>query len=85
MSFDFIRLPSKRSYADYYELIKKPIALEDIKQQLEQGGYTTFDEVKQDFERCFRNAKRYNVKGSQIFNDAKHLHVSLYKHCFDAC
>ena len=75
MSVDFLRLPSKRLYADYYDLIKKPIALDDIKRQLEHGGYATFSEVKQDFEQCFRNAKRYNVKESQIWRDAKHLHV----------
>ncbi|KAF7796572.1 hypothetical protein EIP86_007753 [Pleurotus ostreatoroseus] len=79
MSVDFLRLPSKRLYADYYDLIKKPIALDDIKRQLEHGGYATFSEVKQDFEQCFRNAKRYNVKESQIWRDAKHLHKLVLK------
>ena len=76
MSADFLRLPSKRQYPDYYEQIKRPIALDDIKRRLEGGGYAFFDEVKGDFELCFKNAKKYNMKESQIWKDAKHLHVS---------
>ncbi|KAI0067972.1 Bromodomain-containing protein [Artomyces pyxidatus] len=74
LSFDFIRLPSKRLYPDYYELIKKPIALDQIKAQLEKAEYTSLAAVKHDLELCFRNAKRYNQKGSQIWLDAKALH-----------
>lgn len=71
-----MRLPSRRQYPDYYLQIKRPIALEDIKSRLEVREYATLDAVRQDFETCFRNAKRYNMKESQIFKDAKFLHVS---------
>ena len=77
MSSDFLRLPSKRQYPDYYEQIKRPIALDDIKRRLEAGSYAFFEEVKGDFELCFKNAKKYNMKESQIWQDAKHLHVSI--------
>ncbi|PIL31354.1 hypothetical protein GSI_06052 [Ganoderma sinense ZZ0214-1] len=73
-SFQFMRLPSKRQYPDYYVQIKRPIALDDIKSKLEIREYATLDAVRQDFETCFRNAKRYNMKESQIFKDAKFLH-----------
>lgn len=75
LSHDFLRLPSKRQYPDYYQLIKRPISLDEIKTQLESGLYTTLEDVKQDFETCFKNAKRYNMKDSQIWKDAKQLHV----------
>lgn len=75
LSHDFLRLPSKRQYPDYYVQIKRPIALDDIKRQLDSGQYAFFDEVKQDFEQCFKNAKKYNMKESQIWKDAKYLHV----------
>lgn len=74
-SFQFMRLPSKRQYPDYYVQIKRPIALDDIKAKLEAREYTSLNEVLQDFETCFRNAKRYNMKESQIWKDAKFLHV----------
>ena len=76
LATDFIRLPSKRIYPDYYKIIKRPIALEDIKRKLEGGNYATFEEAKLDFELVFKNAKRFNIKDSQIWKDAKHLHVS---------
>ena len=62
-------------YSDYYTVIKKPIALDKIKSQLDLGEYQSLIAVKNDLDQCFRNAKRYNVKESQIFNDAKFLHV----------
>ncbi|TFY71043.1 hypothetical protein EVG20_g1963 [Dentipellis fragilis] len=74
LAHDFHRLPSKRVYPDYYELIKKPIALDDIKSSLESGAYTSIEAAKNDFEQCFRNAKRYNQKESPIWMDAKALH-----------
>jgi hypothetical protein len=50
--------------------------LVDIKKKLDAGGYTSLEAVKQDLELCFINAKAYNQKNSQIWKDAKHLHVS---------
>ncbi|KAI0354614.1 Bromodomain-containing protein [Trametes cingulata] len=73
-SFQFMRLPSKRQYPDYYLQIKRPIALDDIKAKLEAREYATLEDVRQDLETCFRNAKRYNMKESQIWKDAKFLH-----------
>ncbi|KAI0334091.1 Bromodomain-containing protein [Cubamyces sp. BRFM 1775] len=78
-SFQFMRLPSKRQYPDYYIQIKRPIALDDIKAKLEAREYTSLNEVLQDFETCFRNAKRYNMKESQIWKDAKFLHKLVTK------
>jgi Bromodomain len=72
---DFLRLPSKRQYADYYSLIKRPISLDEIKAQLDSDAYPSLDGVKRDFDTCFRNAKKYNMKESQIWKDAKTLHV----------
>ncbi|KAI0253274.1 Bromodomain-containing protein [Lactifluus subvellereus] len=79
LSIDFLRLPNKRMYPDYYTIIKKPIALDKIKSQLEAGEYRSLLAVKNDLGQCFRNAKRYNLKDSQIFNDAKFLHKLISK------
>ncbi|KAG6337064.1 hypothetical protein ID866_2017 [Astraeus odoratus] len=69
----FMRLPSKRNYADYYVVIAQPICLDDIKKKIEDNRYPSLDEVRQDFELCFTNAKRYNIKDSPIWLDAKFL------------
>ncbi|KAG6865756.1 hypothetical protein C0991_011953 [Blastosporella zonata] len=73
LSLAFQRRPPKRQYPDYYMIIQHPIALEDIKKQLDNGSYQTLEAVKQDFELCFSNAKQYNMKESDIWRDAKDL------------
>ncbi|EIW64161.1 Bromodomain-containing protein [Trametes versicolor FP-101664 SS1] len=75
----FMRLPSKRQYPEYYHIIKHPVALDDIKSKLEKKEYASMVDVKADFERCFRNAKRFNMKSSQIWADARYLHKYLEK------
>lgn len=57
-------------------IIKQPIALDDIKKKIDNGGYASLEEVRQDFELCFSNAKQYNMKDSPIWKDAKELLVS---------
>jgi hypothetical protein len=77
-----MRRPPKRLYPDYYQFIQRPIALDDIKKGLDTGTYLSLEHVKQDFELCFSNAKRYNVKESEIWKDAKFLNVCSHLPCF---
>ena len=82
MSIDFLRQPPRKQYPDYYVLIAHPIALEDIKKKIEDGGYDSLEAVRQDFELCFKNAKQYNQKESDIWRDAKELQVgSIFRGC----
>lgn len=71
-----MRLPSKRQYPDYYELIKRPMSLDEVKKGLDHGSYQSLQQVKIDIVQCFTNAKKYNQKESPIWLDAKFLHVS---------
>jgi len=71
-----MRLPSKRQYPDYYQLIRRPISLDEIKKQLDEGSYKLLEEIKDDLVHCFTNAKKYNQKNSSIWLDAKVLHAS---------
>lgn len=56
-------------------LIKQPIALDDIKKQIDLGEYSSLEAVKDDLELIFSNAKQYNLTESEIFQDAKELLV----------
>ncbi|KAK1233682.1 Protein kinase alk2 [Marasmius sp. AFHP31] len=73
LTIHFLKQPHRRTYPDYYALIRNPIALEDIKKKLDSRVYSTLEEVKQDLELCFTNAKQYNMKDSEIYKDAKDL------------
>ncbi|XP_046678722.1 protein polybromo-1 isoform X3 [Homalodisca vitripennis] len=78
LSLIFNRLPSKIEYPDYYEVIKKPINMEQIAQKLKIGLYDNLDELYTDFVLMFDNACKYNEPDSQIYKDALMLQrVSL--------
>lgn len=70
LSLIFTKLPSKIEYPDYYEVIKKPIHMEQIAQKLKLGIYESLDDLVADFVLMFDNACKYNEPDSQIYKDA---------------
>ncbi|XP_073978285.1 protein polybromo isoform X2 [Rhodnius prolixus] len=66
----FLKLPSKVEYPDYYEVIKKPINLEQISQKLKANAYEGLEDLCSDFILMFDNACKYNEPDSQIYKDA---------------
>ncbi|KAG8958791.1 Methionine aminopeptidase 2 [Tulasnella sp. 408] len=76
---DFLELPSKKSWPDYYVIIQHPISLKEIKNKLDNGDYPTTRAVKADFDTMWNNAKQYNVPGSGIWIDADNLHKLVQK------
>lgn len=70
-----MKLVPKKLYPDYYKVISRPMALENVRSRLELNGYPTVESVMADLELIFENAKAYNVEGSGIYNDAADLQV----------
>jgi chromatin structure-remodeling complex subunit RSC4 len=75
LSGPFLVKPPRRDYPDYYDLIKQPIALDDIKKRIMLREYKTLEDVKAALELCFNNALEYNEPGSAIYVDAEALLV----------
>ncbi|XP_048584024.1 protein polybromo-1 isoform X2 [Nematostella vectensis] len=77
----FLRLPSRRAYPDYYEVIKKPIALMKIRSQIKSGLYDSLEALETELELCFNNAKTYNEPNSMLYKDAERMldHMSKKK------
>ncbi|XP_041518357.1 protein polybromo-1 isoform X18 [Microtus oregoni] len=63
----FFHLPSKKKYPDYYQQIKMPISLQQIRTKLKNQEYETLDHLECDLNLMFENAKRYNVPNSTIY------------------
>ncbi|CAJ0746575.1 15423_t:CDS:2, partial [Entrophospora sp. SA101] len=59
--------------------IEDPISLEIIKSKIENHEYRDEDDFVNDMDLMFNNAKRYNVEGSQIYDDAVTLSKLVYK------
>ncbi|GAA5839237.1 hypothetical protein JCM3766R1_003151 [Sporobolomyces carnicolor] len=73
----FVELPDPNLIPGYYDKIKKPVCLSQIKQRLETLAYGSLLEAKTDMNQIFVNAKRFNAPGSPLFMDAKKLHKNL--------
>jgi chromatin structure-remodeling complex subunit RSC4 len=73
----FIDLPPKKVYPDYYRLIAKPMSLAMVREGLDKHQYSDLQTVKEDLLLCFKNAQEYNMPDSQIYKDAKSLHVCI--------
>ncbi|GMM37594.1 Rsc4 protein [Saccharomycopsis crataegensis] len=69
----FMRLPSKKLYADYYERIKIPVSFQEIKEKINNNAYGDAKEFLADFELMSDNASEYNLKESLIAIDAANI------------
>jgi hypothetical protein len=72
---DFMKLPPKKRYPDYYVTIKKPIALDTILSRIEKEEYDDTEALKADLTLMTANAKKYNQKGSSIYEDTVAIQV----------
>jgi ATP-dependent helicase STH1/SNF2 len=66
----FMTLPDPKFYADYYQLIKNPIAFDAIEQKIKSNQYPSIDAMAVDIMTLCQNAQSYNQEGSQVYNDS---------------
>ncbi|CAM1503735.1 Fc.00g013260.m01.CDS01 [Cosmosporella sp. VM-42] len=69
----FEKLPDKAVVPDYYQTIPRPIALDNIKKKAKRKKYQNVDQMLQDVELMFENAKAYNEDDSQVYMAAVEL------------
>lgn len=70
---DFLTLPSRSAFPDYYLHTQLPIALDTIEQKARNGRYPNVSAVESDAKRMIQNAKDYNEPGSIIHANAERL------------
>ncbi|PFH31346.1 putative SWI2/SNF2 Brahma-like [Besnoitia besnoiti] len=63
----FVELPSKELYKDYFERIKKPICLLDIRLSADKQEFTCLPKLEKYLTRLAENARSYNGAESPIF------------------
>lgn len=67
----FLELPSRQDYPDYYDVIQRPISLEEIRDRAKAGIYREDGGLfQQDFATMWANARKYNVEGSEVCENA---------------
>lgn len=62
-----------QDYPDYYQLIKQPIALSQIRKRSQGNFYKDVLQYKSDWKLMFNNARTYNQEGSWVYNDAEEM------------
>uniref|UniRef100_A0A8C7TC95 Polybromo 1, like n=1 Tax=Oncorhynchus mykiss TaxID=8022 RepID=A0A8C7TC95_ONCMY len=77
LSEPFLQVPSRKEYPDYYQQVKQPIALQQIREKMKNGEYQSVEQMDSDLTLMFENAKRYNVPNSAIFKRALRLQQIL--------
>lgn len=73
----FLEKPAPQQFPDYYELIEKPIAINDILRKCRGKLYTTFTEYREDWKIMVGNAVKFNGEDSWVVNDAIALEKEL--------
>ncbi|KAK6974225.1 p-loop containing nucleoside triphosphate hydrolase protein [Favolaschia claudopus] len=70
----FLKLPRRNVWPGYYDIIKEPISMSNIKTLSEKPThYTSIKQYQKDWHLMFDNARQFNVEGSQVYEDAVYL------------
>eukprot|EP00956_Cyclotella_meneghiniana_P035021 scaffold110397_cov72-Cyclotella_meneghiniana.AAC.3 len=69
----FLEKPCPTTYPDYYQLIDKPIGMNDILRKCRAKLYSNIKEFSEDWHILFTNASTYNGEGSWVAIDANTL------------
>lgn len=73
----FLEKPDEATFPDYYELIQRPIAINDILRKLRTKLYASVPEFKDDWRLMFANARQFNGEDSWVVTDAVALQKEL--------
>jgi len=73
----FMEKPDANVYPDYYKIIDRPIAINDILRKCRGHLYVSLPEFWEDWKILIVNAKKFNGEGSWVANDADALQREL--------
>ena len=73
---NFYEKPPKRDYPDYYKVIKRPMAILDVRKSVEKGKIADWETFSAEMSLIWNNAKDYNEDGSEIYEMANELEAS---------
>lgn len=75
----FMDIPSKEDYPDYHDIIKTPMAFNDLRDEVENGEIKTFDTFTERAMLIFTNARLYNEEESLVYHDSLALEKKFFE------
>jgi len=76
----FLEKPCAKTYPDYYQIIQKPIGINDILKKCRAKKYEKVNDFVADWKLLFTNARTYNPEGSWVVLDSQKLEAELYRY-----
>jgi ATP-dependent helicase STH1/SNF2 len=73
----FLEKPPPQTFPDYYEIIEKPIAINDILRKCRSKTYVVLQEFRDDWKLMFANARKFNGDDSWVVKDGDALQREL--------
>lgn len=73
----FLEKPDPATFPDYYEIIERPIAINDILRKCRAKLYSNLREFRDDWNLMFANARKFNGEDSWVVKDAQALEKEL--------
>ncbi|KAG2730752.1 hypothetical protein G9P44_005901 [Scheffersomyces stipitis] len=73
----FLKLPSRKLYSDYYQIIKRPVSINQVIKHLQQEKFDTFEAFIAELRLMCENAKIYNEESSFVYADAAQIEEVL--------
>nr|KMM64239.1 hypothetical protein CPAG_00591 [Coccidioides posadasii RMSCC 3488] len=73
ISPEFLHLPDRNKFPEYFAAIRLPLALDIIEKKLRNHEYPCLTLLEADLRRMVSNAKSYNEKGSTLFSNAERI------------
>jgi len=75
----FKEKPSKHTFSDYHTLIENPISFKEIVARAKRGGYSCLEYLEEDFALMSRNARTYNLDGSEVLKVCEDIRSAFYE------
>jgi len=75
----FKEKPPKHIFGDYYTLIENPISMKEIVARCKRGGYSCIEYLEEDFALMSRNARTYNLDGSEVLMVCEDIRSAFYE------
>jgi hypothetical protein len=66
LSTDFVQLPSKSEFPEYYEAISNPVDLKTISRKIDQHKYLQLKDFQADVSLVWSNAMEFNEPNSRV-------------------
>lgn len=66
----FLQLPDEEEYPEYYDVIRQPISLAEIKSKIDSKEYRTVYDMEEDLVLMIDNARTFNESGSFVYEAA---------------